>query len=203
MQSFHVESAEEGFVLEHVRENDSVLVHVEVARTFVHKHAQLPIFGLGFAVLEVAQELHGVFDEVDLVLAVVLQGKHDEAHHMVENFGALLLFEVGRECSVISVRVFVLLQFPVAHRLEVLQHLTVFKGVFLIMGGYRFLYTSLCVLIILNFEMANSFSKERISPSSLDLACVLEEFNCEVEFVKSLIGTSEIVEQLRIQRNLS
>lgn len=67
-----------------------------------------------------SQELHGVFDEVDLVLTVVFQRKHDESDHMVENFHALLLFEVWGECSVISVRVFVFLQFPVAHGLEVL-----------------------------------------------------------------------------------
>lgn len=73
----------------------------------------------------------------------------------------------------------------------------------LVMGGYCSLDTSLRILISLNFEMANSFSKERISPSSLDLTGVLEELDSEVELVQSFIGTRKVIEQLRIQRNLS
>ena len=73
----------------------------------------------------------------------------------------------------------------------------------LVMGGYCSLDTSLCILISLNFEMANGFSKERISPSSLDFTGVLEELDSEVELVQSFIGTGKVIEQLRIQRNLS
>lgn len=56
-----------------------------------------------------SQELHGVLDKVNLILTIIFQGKHYKSYHMIENFQTLLLFEIRRECAVVSVGVFVFL----------------------------------------------------------------------------------------------